>query len=138
MGLDITGIGALADAATGIINHFWPDKTEAQKAELAQEMQEVMNAQNLTLAQIAVNAEEAKNTNWFVAGWRPACGWVGSIGLLYASTLEPISRFIATLCGYTGNFPVIDTTITMQVLFCLLGLGSMRTFEKHKDVESKR
>lgn len=61
------------------------------------------------------------------------CGF----GLAYASIIEPLMRFIATLCGYTGDFPVIDTTITMQVLLGMLGLGVMRTKEKkdgtHKD-----
>ena len=138
MGLDITGIGALADAASGIINHFFPDKTEEEKGKLAAEMQEVMNAQNLTLAQIKVNEVEAASTSWFVAGWRPFVGWVGGCGLAYASIFEPFLRFTASMYGFKGAFPVIDTSITLQVLMGLLGLAGMRTFEKHKDVENNR
>ena len=36
--------------------------------------------------------------------------------------------------GYAGDFPVIDTDITMQVLFGILGLGAYRSFEKSKGV----
>jgi len=44
---------------------------------------------------------------------------------------EPIGRFIAAVgFGYEGEFPVIDTTITMQILFGILGLGAMRSYDK--------
>jgi hypothetical protein len=78
-----------------------------------------------------VNVEEAKSANVFVAGWRPAVGWIGAFGLGYAAVLEPVIRFVAVVAfGYAGKFPVIDTSITMQVLFGILGLGAYRTFEK--------
>lgn len=93
----------------------------------------------LQLAQIAVNTEEAKSTNWFVAGWRPAVGWVGAFSLAYAAIIEPIARFTANVMyHYAGPFPVIDTNLTMQVLMGLLGLGAMRTYEKSKGAEDNR
>jgi hypothetical protein len=47
-------------------------------------------------------------------------------------------RFVAlVIYGYQGGFPEIDTTITLQVLLGLLGLGGMRTTEKLKGVASK-
>lgn len=93
----------------------------------------------LDLAQIAVNQAEAANTNWFVAGWRPAVGWVGALGLAYVSLAEPIARFVA-LVGfkYAGAFPVIDTSLTIQVLIGILGLGAARTVEKVKGAEGNR
>jgi len=93
---------------------------------------------SLQLAQIGTNTEEAKNTNWFVAGWRPFVGWVGATGLLYAAFIQPLMQFIATVNGYHGGFPVLDTTITMQVLFGLLGIGGMRTYEKVTNSEGNR
>ena len=93
---------------------------------------------NLALGQLNINLEEAKSTNWFVAGWRPAVGWIGAFGLGYAAILEPILRLVATWAGYTGKFPVLDTTITMQVLFGLLGLGAYRSAEKIKGAEGNR
>jgi hypothetical protein len=45
--------------------------------------------------------------------------------------LEPLIRFLAVVgFGYKGTFPLIDTSITMQVLFGILGLGAYRTYEK--------
>jgi hypothetical protein len=138
MGLDITGVGAIAEAASKIVDKFFPDKTELEKAKASLELQAVMNEFELSKAQAEINLEEVKNPNWFVAGWRPFTGWICGVGLLYAVFFEPIMRFIATMEGYKGAFPIIDTSITLQVLLGMLGLGAMRSFEKHKDVEHKR
>jgi hypothetical protein len=128
------GVGEFAkdirEAITG-------DISAEKKAELQQKAMEIEFA--ITKAQTDINLAEASHVNVFVAGWRPAVGWVCGFALAYVSILEPIGRFIATvLFKYTGAFPVIDTNITMQVLIGLLGLGGMRTFEKTKDVESNR
>jgi len=97
------------------------------------------NGIQLQLAQIATNTEEAKSTNWFVAGWRPFVGWVGGVGLAYVAIIEPLARFIAQVgFRYTGTFPNIDTSLTMQVLSGMLGFGIMRTVEKLKGAEANR
>lgn len=97
------------------------------------------NSIKIPLAQIAVNLEEAKSTNWFVAGWRPFVGWIGGVGLAYATILEPLLRFVATVVfKYVGAFPIIDTSLTLQILLGILGLGWMRTEEKKKGVEGSR
>ena len=105
----------------------------AQKGELA-----VLDAElKLAMGQLEINKEEAKNPSLWVSGWRPFVGWVGASGLAYAAILEPLARFVATLSGYTGAFPLLDTTITMQILFAILGVGGLRSFEKAKGVAAK-
>ena len=91
----------------------------------------------LAKGQLAINQAEAASPRLWVSGWRPFVGWVGGAGLAYASILEPIARFVATIQGYTGAFPALDTTITMQVLFALLGIGGMRSWDKYKGVATK-
>lgn len=89
--------------------------------------------------QIGVNTEEAKSESVFVAGARPAIMWIGAFALAYASILEPLLRFTATVgFNYTGTYPEIDTNITMQVLFGILGLGAMRSFDKHTVVTNSK
>jgi len=137
--MDITGIGAIATAAKGIVDKFWPDKTELEKAKLAISMQETMNEFNLGMGQIDINKIDATSTNWFIAGWRPAVGWICAISLAYAAILEPILRFMAkVIFSYAGAFPVIDTALTLQILLGLLGLAGLRTFEKKTGTESAR
>lgn len=135
----------LTNILPGLIDKIWPDPAKADEAKLKLldlqqngELKALEAETNLALGQLRINEEEAKSASIFVSGWRPAVGWVGALALGYAAILEPVGRFVAQVWfGYTGAFPVIDTTITMQLLFGILGLGGYRTFEKHKGVASK-
>ena len=132
-------LSAALDVGKSLIERLIPDPVkQSQEIRKLQELHQkgdlaVLNAEvQLLLGQINVNATEASHKSIFVAGWRPFVGWVCGFGLLYASVIEPLMRFIATVNDYTGTFPVLDTTITMQVLLGMLGLGLMRTKEKEK------
>lgn len=134
-------ISALFDLGKSAIDKIWPDpiKRAAEVRKLEEMRQEGKLAElsahvKLLTGQLEINKQEAQHKSIFVAGWRPFCGWVGGFGLAYATILEPLMRFIATLYGYDGGFPVIDTTLTMQILLGMLGLGVMRTREKEKGV----
>ena len=139
-------ISGLFSAAQSLIERFFPDPAQKAAAalELARMQQSGELAQlaaetDLAKLQIQTNIEEAKSTNWWVAGWRPAIGWVCGAGLAYAALVEPFARFAARVWfGYTGNFPVIDTDLTMQILMGMLGLGAMRSVEKVKNAEGHR
>ncbi len=127
------------DAIKEALQGFKPDDAIALR-KLDIEFQEFCMQHNiaLQLAQIEVNKEEAKSSSIFIAGWRPAAGWVGVLAFFYAAFLEPLARFVATIAGYTGLYPEIDTSLTIQVLFGLLGLAGMRSYEKSKNVEGNR
>jgi hypothetical protein len=88
------------------------------------------------MGQIGINREEARSDSVFVAGWRPMIGWTCGFAFAYVAVLEPLLRFFSVvLFNYAGTFPVIDTTITMQVLMGMLGLGMMRSFDKKVKIE---
>jgi len=139
--MSLDPITAALDIGKVLIEKIWPNPADqsrelrllnelAQKGDLAE-----LNAQvKLLTGQLDINKVEAASSNLFVSGWRPFVGWVCGLGLAYASIIEPVMRFIAKLNDYTGTFPVIDTSITMQVLLGMLGLGMMRTREKEKGV----
>ena len=139
-------ISGLFSAAQSLIERFFPDpeKKAAAHLELLKmqqtgELAQIAAETDLAKLQIQVNVEEAKSTNWFVAGWRPGIGWVCGAGLAYAALIEPFARFIAKVWfGYTGEFPVISTDLTLQILMGLLGLGAMRSVEKIKGGEANR
>jgi hypothetical protein len=139
-------LSALFDLGKTAIEKIWPDPSKRaaellkleelkQAGDLARMQAEV----NLMLGQIEINKVEAQHPSVFVAGARPAVMWIGAFGLAYAAVVEPIARFAARVCfDYQGEFPVLDTTITMQVLFGILGLGAYRTYEKTKEVQTDR
>lgn len=138
MGLDVVGIGALSDFAKTVVNKIWPDADAKQKDDAQLAILALTQEYNLQQGQLDVDKVEAANPSVFVSGWRPFVGWIGGVGLGYAAIVEPVLRFITTVgYHYSGPYPVIDTTITMQVLFGLLGLGVLRTVDKRNGVATK-
>lgn len=139
-------LSALFEIGKTAIEKIWPDPSKRaeelykleklkQDGDLARLQAEV----DLMLGQIEINKVEAQHPSVFVAGARPAVMWIGAFGLAYAAVIEPIARFMARVVfDYVGEFPVLDTTITMQVLFGILGLGAYRTYEKTKEVQTDR
>ena len=117
------------------LDKFFPDADTELKGKLEAAASEINNSYQLQLSQLEINKVEAGSTSLFVAGWRPAIGWVCGVSLLYAALVEPIARFIATvLFTYTGLFPIINTELTLQILLGLLGLAGMRSYEKSKGI----
>lgn len=110
---------------------------EAKKIDIEFQKFCMDNSIKLQLAQIAVNQEEAKSLDPFTSRWRPFIGWICGVALAYATIIEPVFRFFATVAfDYKGTFPVIDSNLTLQVLLGLLGLGALRTYEKTKGMNN--
>lgn len=131
--MDLLGIGSVIESVGKVAEHF----VTTDKEKMALELESRRIDQQNDMAQIQVNTQEAQSTSLFVSGWRPFVGWVCGFALFYVAMLYPFMQFVANMVGYTGKFPDIDTTITMQVLFGMLGLGGMRTYEKAKGVAAK-
>jgi len=126
---DITGIGAVADFATTIVNKIWPDKSE-------QEKQQIAAAVMVVQGQLDINKEEAKSPSVFVSGWRPFIGWVCGMACAWNWIGLKIALFIAAYFGHVLNIQPADITEMMPVLLGMLGLGGLRTAEKINGVAS--
>jgi len=100
----------------------------AQTGELA-----VLDAETkLAIGQLEVNKAEA-STDIFRGGWRPACGWVCAAGLGYTFLLRPLLPWLVQVAGWNvPTLPAIDSEALMALLFGMLGLGGLRTFERVK------
>lgn len=121
-------ITAALNLGTTILDRVLPDKqqNDAAKAALAQM---VLNGeiQQIT-GQLQINLAEAQSKSVFVAGWRPAIGWLCGLGLLWQFFLAPILGVLLQ----THHIPVIDSTSLQDLLFALLGMGTLRTVDKVK------
>lgn len=141
---DFSGIGSVFDFGSKVIDRLFPDPAKAQEAKIelfklqqSGELTKLANDTQIVMGQLEINKEEAKSSDKFVSRGRPFVIWVGGFGFAYVSIVEPIMRFIATVIyGYTGTFPAIDTALTLQVLFGLLGLGALRSWDKKNGVAS--
>lgn len=128
-------IQALIGPVAALLDKFIPDAGE--KARLAHEIATMAERQahEIALAQIEVNKEEAKSDNLFKSGWRPFIGWTCGIAFAYHFVGLPMILFLMTAAGYPiPELPKFDMTSLLTVLGGLLGLGSLRTFEKYKGV----
>lgn len=115
-----------------VINKFIPDKNQAAQAEI-EYRSALLNADTkLAEAQIEVNQVEAANTNVFVSGWRPFIGWTCGFALFYHYITLPFLMFICAMLKYDIVLPKFDMDSLLTLLFGLLGLGAMRTYEKVK------
>lgn len=126
-------IQALIGPATELIGKFVEDKD--QKNKLAHEIATMAerHAQELAKGQLAINTEEAKSRNIFVAGWRPFVGWTCGLALFAHFILFPSADVVTAYLGYeTPTYPAFDMDTLMTVLLGMLGLGGMRSFEKYK------
>jgi hypothetical protein len=133
MGIDITGIGSVADLIKDGIDKIFPNPTEAAAAKIA-----LLNAQNagalkalddqfnLNIEQIKANAvDEAKPGLSF----RDGAGWVCVIGFS-VTILKPLIEWGCALAGHPIALPSVDTSTITTMLFALLGIGGMHVYEK--------
>jgi len=127
------GIGGVIEAVGKVAG----DLVTTDKERMAADLEAYKAETDRMQGQIETNKIEAASSSLFVSGARPAVMWICAFALAYASVIEPIARFVARVWfGYSGDFPVIDTDLTMQVLIGVLGLGAYRSFEKAKGVAS--
>lgn len=127
-------IQALIGPVSDLLDKWIPDADE--KARLAHEIATLgeRQAHQIALAQIAVNRQEARG-NWFQSGWRPLVGWICASAFAWHFVLQPLLIFLAAASGFeVPPLPEFDMTALLTVLGGLLGLGSLRTFEKTKGI----
>ena len=72
---------------------------------------------------------EAGSRNVFIAGWRPAVGWICAAGIGFAFIGNPLlERFVG------GDPVVVPLDMILELVMAMLGMGALRTVEKIKGV----
>ncbi|MDO8940886.1 MAG: 3TM-type holin [Methylicorpusculum sp.] len=128
------GIDAIAGLVSTAVDKIWPDANIAAQANADALKQELTKELTYTVGQLEINKMEAAHPSLFVAGWRPAVGWMGALGYGYEFLLRPIANGIAVANGLPPIFPGVEMEALTSLLFGLLGLGTLRTVEKVKGV----
>jgi hypothetical protein len=125
---------SILEIGAKLLDKVIPDKDAREKAQA--ELLKAAQSQDfqLSLAQIKVNEEEAKSENIFKSGWRPAIGWICVFGLFYNFVLYNLLLWIVATFSIAITPPALMSDILMELVFAMLGLGSLRTFEKLKGI----
>lgn len=136
-------VGKLVDRLIGLI----PDPQK--KAELQLEYQKLIDGKENKLMDVlsTVDAKQAEinmaetnvtGSTWFklfMAGWRPALGWVCTFAFTWAFVLQPICIFILKALHNPMEVPRLDIGELITVLVGMLGLSTQRMIEKKSGVQ---
>jgi hypothetical protein len=122
---------SLIGPVTGLLDKFIEDKDKKNAIAFELATMAEKHAQELAKGQLEVNKTEAAHKSLFVAGWRPAIGWICGMALLYSTILAPV-------LGIWFTVPPVDSALLTSVLMGMLGLGAMRTVEKAKGVQREK
>lgn len=88
-------------------------------------------AQRPSMVQTEINKIEAQHRSIFVAGWRPFIGWVCGTALGYNFILRDLIAWgLLNFADSISLPPALQMEHLMTVLMGMLGLGTLRTFEK--------
>jgi hypothetical protein len=124
-----------------LLDRIFPDHKAAAEAKLevmrmaqAGELAQLDAEVKLITGQIEVNKVEAANQSLFVAGWRPAIGWVCGAAFAFKFILGPAAVVAMAMAGHPITLPEFDFTEMSTILMGMLGLGALRTVEKVKGV----
>ncbi len=123
-------IQALIGPVTGLLDKFIEDKDEKNKIAHDLTTMAERHGQELAMAQIKVNQEEAKG-NWFQSSWRPLIGWISGLSLAINYMVSPICA------GFGITIPQADMSVMMPLLFGMLGISGMRSYDKKNKTDTK-
>lgn len=131
----ISALTSLIGPISSLLDKAIPDKDLREK--LAHDIATMAerHTHEQIQAQLEINKTEAAHQNMFVAGWRPACGWVCVLGMAGNFLVIPMANMTLELLETGVVVPMIDLSTMLPVLMGMLGLGGLRTFEKVKGAQ---
>ena len=125
-------IDLLIGPIAGLLEKVIPDINE--RARLAAEIATLAerNAHAEAIAQAEINKVEAAHKSLFVAGWRPGAGWVCVAALAHNYLILPYVLAIGV------DVSQLEIGELMPVLLGMLGLGTLRSYEKANGVAREK
>ena len=122
--------GTLVNNIFGYLTENVKDKSAVAQLKLQIDMAALQGVIAQNLQQAAINVEEAKKPESFWQHGRGAAMWVCVFGLAWQCLIQPLLIFGFALFSVKVAMPPFDTSLLITLLMGMLGLGSMRTFER--------
>lgn len=143
MGLDPFTV--LMETGKMALERIWPDPTKrAEELRKLEELRQVGDLKKfegkiqLLIEQAKTNQIEAKSKSVFVAGWRPAVGWICAIVMAF----NYIGVYMLEFAGgfFDGFFvpPRMDMGDLYPVLLGMLGISASRSYDKKNGVQTDK
>ena len=153
--MNLLGIGAVVEGVGKIADDLFTSDEERMKVSL----QEKAIDAKLVEGQLAINQAEAQHQSVFVAGWRPAIGWVGALAMAYQFILFPLLVWLWALLQAKGVIPChVDASLVPPdklatctfnappelsadalwvIISGMLGIAGMRSYDKAKGTSTE-
>lgn len=132
------GVSEAVQGVADVVDQFVETKDEKTAAELKNRLLDLEAAKLADRGderQVQVNLQEAAHPSAYVAGWRPAVGWICVLALGYVYLAYPFLQWGLAISGSTVELPPnLDLGALFPLLTGMLGLGAMRTAEKFRQV----
>ena len=127
-------ISVALEIGSKVIDRIWPDPTQAAAAKLELiKLQQSGELAEMT-GQLDINKIEASNPSLFVSGARPFILWICGFAVAYQYLVRPLSVGISAAVGHPiPDMPTLDNNL-WELMFGILGMGTLRTYEKVKGV----
>ena len=126
--------GGLVDSVGKIVDEL--HTSEEEKAQAKIKLKELDN--QLNKAQTDINLADAKSTATGLGGllqriWRPLIGFSCALAIFWEFVLKQfIVFFLAVFKIETMPLPSLDMGVLMPLVMSLLGMATLRTYEKQK------
>lgn len=117
---------------------FIPNPEEKAKAQAEMQRALLDAAVKAESEQRDIDKVEAANPSLFVAGWRPAVGWLCVATLFYQWVIVPtVSWGFQAAGAVLPPLPHLESQDTQTLLYALLGIGGLRTIDKISGSDTK-
>jgi Holin of 3TMs, for gene-transfer release len=141
MSINLLGIGEIVTGVGKVADDLFTSDEERLKIALLEKQIEA----DLVNSQLEVNKAEAAHPSIFVAGWRPAIGWIGAAAMAYQFLLYPLMTWGWTFFQAKGWVPpdllpppVLDAQELWVILTGMLGIAGLRSFDKLQGTQTQR
>lgn len=137
-------LGGIVEAVGGIADNLFTSDKERLDAQIELEKIGIETQKieaGLIQGQIDTNIAEAKHMNVFVAGWRPAIGWIGALAMAYQFIAYPLlvwgwawMQAAGWISAAITPPPMLNADALWVILTGMLGIAGLRSVEKVKGV----
>ena len=134
--MDPLTITAGISALSTLLDKILPNTEAADAAKLELLKLEQTGEIQLAQGQLEINKIEAGSDSLFVAGWRPAVGWISVSGVAWNVLMQPMLSWVSGMVEIQVP-PPADLELLLFLLGTLLGVSGLRTAEKIKGVAGR-
>lgn len=127
-------IGTIVEVVGKVLDKVIPDPVK--KAEALQKLAEMEQRGDLAIiaGQTEINKIDAASGDRFQSRWRPFIGWVCGGALALQLVAAPLLVWGSGLAGHPTQFPELETELLTGMVVSMLGIGTMRSYDKSKRV----